>query len=193
MVKAREFQHESYTKWMNFFYVAEAAVLFAYIKSNPDWHIQLSLLGFVFSLLAYLSCRGFYFWTHNWIDQIYRLEREFKVEHRIYSTFSKNTKDESNILRLLEPANLSTSKLTILFFLLIYWLWSFLLARNSLEAIHLIPKDLHVNSLVFCVCTAGLLLIVSFFIVYVFRKKLETHWLNENDFDRWINCRNERV
>ena len=73
MVIAREFQHESYTKWMNFFYVAEAAVLFAYIKSNPDWHIQLSLLGFVFSLLAYLSCRGFYFWTHNWIDQIYRL------------------------------------------------------------------------------------------------------------------------
>jgi hypothetical protein len=190
MIRARDFHHESYTKWMNFFYIAEAAVLLAYTNSH-DNSPMLSLLGFLFSLLGYLSCRGHYFWTHNWIDQLYRLERNFDKELRVYSTFSLNTKKESKILRPLEPANLSTSKLTLTFFLLIFFLWTILLTHNFLKAIHCDLKGPQIYFWMVCTVISILLLIASLVIINTkrCRKHLETHWLN-SEVERDIECRN---
>ena len=195
MIHARDFHHDSHTKWMNFFYVAEAAVLFAYINYTHSDHarLMLSLLGFAFSLLAYLSCKGFYFWTYNWTDQVYRLEKHFIKELRVYSIFSENTEDDdSSIVQPLKPANLSTSKLTILFFLLIYFVWTILLARNFL-----IVKDAKAdvwgtNFLTHCGLLTCLFLAISLLAVYLCRPWLKSNWFIMDEKERKIVCRDKK-
>lgn len=193
MIHARDFHHESYTKWMNLFYIAEGAVLYAYSMSH-DNRLMLSLLGFAVSLLGYLSCKGYYFWTHNWIDQLYRLERNFDRELRVYSIFSDETqKKDNSILHPLKPADLSTSKLTLMFFLLIFVMWTFLLTRNFLKAIHWDFKGQPLLFFMLCAIVAVLLVIVSLKIINIKRysKQLETHWLNNKD-ERDIECRDKK-
>lgn len=134
MIQARNFHFDHFNKWMNFFYVADAAILYAYanIKTEAiELKPLLSIFGLIISFWGYLSCKGYYFWIYNWIKLIARHEKKLKKEYRIYSIFSKETEMKNDsMLNPLNSANVSTSKITLLFFLTICIIWSYLLVHS---------------------------------------------------------------
>ncbi len=131
-IDARDKLNDNYHKWMNFYYVANGAILVAittlFNKNERDNGIfLLSLMGIFICLLWNFSCKGYYYWSNNWINIIITLEKKVTKDNNdllVYSAFSKRVIDaETNSWLPLRPANISTPKVTLLFstFSVIAW------------------------------------------------------------------------
>lgn len=123
-IGARDKLNDNYHKWMTFYYVANGAVLVAitslFDKTKTDNGIFiLSLIGIFICLLWNLSCKGYYYWSNSWIDIIIELENKVTKGDKtlyVYSAFSQKMVDKEIYSWLpLNPANISTPKLTLLF------------------------------------------------------------------------------
>ena len=92
-IAARNFHLDHSNKWMTYYYVAVAAIFVAFynLKDSDNSNLIYGLLslGFLVSVLWHLSCKGYYFWTKNWLDIVLKFERQLYEEQAIYSLFSK--------------------------------------------------------------------------------------------------------
>ena len=107
---------------MTFYYVANGAVLVAittlFSKQGLDKGIfLLSLIGVLICIIWNLSCKGYYYWSNSWINLIIELEKKvFDKDNLVYGAFSKNIAvNEKPTWHILEPKNISTPKLTLIF------------------------------------------------------------------------------
>ena len=127
-IAARNFHYENFNKWMNFFYVAVGAIFIAYYNVKDDeLKPMLSLFGLIVSFLGYLSCKGYYYWIYNWTWQLIRFENELEEKYKVYSVISEEVKKPlDKMLNPLNSANISTSKMSLIFFLIICSVWSYL-------------------------------------------------------------------
>ncbi|MCG9899094.1 MAG: hypothetical protein MH132_03755 [Hydrotalea sp.] len=122
-IDARERLNDNYHKWMTFYYVANGAILVAITtlasKSDNDKGIfVLALIGIFICILWNLSCKGYYYWSSNWINIILMLEKKVIEEetNMVYSVFSKKVVDGEKYSSLpIHSANISTPKLTLIF------------------------------------------------------------------------------
>lgn len=142
LITARNFHYDNYNKWMTYFYVAIGALFVGYytlISSNVknlDNEILLLIgLGYLISILWFLSAKGYYFWNINFITLVNQCELEdLKLEpnKRVYLTFA-NKKTQNNYFNPISGANISTSKVAILFAYIITVVWGFILLDKLLE------------------------------------------------------------
>ena len=121
-IEARDKLNDNYHKWMTFYYVANGAVLVAittlFSKQGQDKGIFiLSLIGVLICIIWNLSCKGYYYWSNSWINLIIELEKKvFDEENLVYGAFSEKVAvNEKSTWYILEPNNISTPKLTLLF------------------------------------------------------------------------------
>ena len=136
LINARNFHYDNNNKWMTYFYVAIGALFVGYytlLASNCNQKfnnelIVLVLLGYIISLLWYWSSKGYYFWYINFITLVNDCEEnDLKLDpkHRVYYVFA-NKKTQNNYLNPVRGANISTSKISILFSFIIAIVWGVL-------------------------------------------------------------------
>ena len=137
LIKARNFHYDNYNKWMTFFYVAIGALFVGYYtlttssstKNFDKEALILVSLGFAISLLWYWSSKGYYFWNINFITLVNDCEEKdlnLDPKQRVYYVFA-NKKTQNNYLNPVSGANISTSKIAILFSFIITVVWGALL------------------------------------------------------------------
>jgi len=122
-IDARDKLNDNYHKWMTFYYVANGAILVAittlYKEEGHHEMFPISLIGIVICIFWYLSCKGYNYWSHSWINIIIAHEKRVVKHHpelMVYSVFSKDiAKKENKSWQPTQPANISTPKLTMLF------------------------------------------------------------------------------
>jgi len=130
-IEARDKLNDNYHKWMTFYYVANGAVLVAittlFSKHGHDNGIfLLSLIGVLICMFWNLSCKGYYYWSNSWMNLIIDLEKKvFDEENLIYGAFSeKIAVNEKPPWYILEPNNISTPKLTMIFSFTAFTCWT---------------------------------------------------------------------
>jgi len=138
IINARNFHYENFNKWLTYFYVAIGSLFIGYctilatnldIVNKKQLELLILGLGFLVSLLWYWSSKGYYFWNINFISLVNYYEKEFlnlKEEERLYSVFA-NKNEQNNFFNPIKGANISTSKVAILFAFLITNVWGFLI------------------------------------------------------------------
>tara|TARA_A100000171_G_C2137837_1_gene151850 strand:+ start:2806 stop:3468 length:663 start_codon:yes stop_codon:yes gene_type:complete len=133
IVAARNFHYENFNKWMTYFYVATGAIFVGYItlitnSATKDLHnIQTAVLvlGYISGLVLYWSSKGYYFWNINFIMLVNHYEKDllkWDSDTSIYSVLA-NKKVQNNYWSPVSGANISTSKIAILFAFLISIGW----------------------------------------------------------------------
>lgn len=130
-IDARDKLNDNYHKWMTFFYVANGAILVAittlFSKQSQDKGIfLLSLIGVLICMIWNLSCKGYYYWSNSWINIIIKLEKEvFGEDNLVYGAFSEKVAvNEKPAWHILEPNNISTPKLTLIFSFTSFICWT---------------------------------------------------------------------
>lgn len=132
IVNARNFHYENFNKWMTYYYVAVAAIFVGFYSiedSNNTSKFWLLAVGYIVSVLWHLSCKGYYFWIKYWTAQLLKMEES--NNYAVYSVFSESVKKKDNkLLNPFQSANISTSKVTLLFSFSIAVTWLFLILNN---------------------------------------------------------------
>lgn len=132
IVNARNFHYENFNKWMTSYYVAVAAIFVGFYSiedSNNTSKFWLLAVGYIVSVLWHLSCKGYYFWIKHWTAQLLKMEES--NNYAVYSVFSESVKKKDNkLLNPFQSANISTSKVTLLFSFSIAVTWLFLILNN---------------------------------------------------------------
>ncbi|WP_379968917.1 hypothetical protein [Epilithonimonas sp. UC225_85] len=130
-IEARHKLNDDFHKWMTFYYVANGAILISlnavYQKNivDNDSLLLLSLLGIITSILWNFSCKGYYYWSSNWIKLIKKFEKEVYGDKLVYGFFSNEVKEgEKLIFYPFASKNISTPKLTMLFSLISIISWT---------------------------------------------------------------------
>jgi hypothetical protein len=140
LINARNFHYENFNKWMTYFYVAIGALFVGYytISTHNDLIVEkitLLSLGYITSLFWYWSSKGYYFWNINFITLINDCEEKslnLKAKDRVYFVFANTTK-QNNYWSPISGANISTSKIAILFSFIVSIVWSVLLSLKLTE------------------------------------------------------------
>lgn len=143
LIEARNFHYDNFSKWASYFYIAIGALFVAYYsivgsdigstKMNMYQKDMLTyavlVLGYILSMLWYWSTKGYYYWNINFIMLVNYYEKEifkFEKHERIYSIFA-NKREQNFYSSPVHGANLSTSKIAILFAYIITVTWGLLL------------------------------------------------------------------
>jgi len=134
IINARNFHYENFNKWMTYYYVAIAAIFVGFYSiedCNAASKIWLLVIGYIVSFLWHLSCKGYYFWVKHWTAQLLKIEKE--NNYSVYSVFTDLVKkNENKLLNPLQSANISTSKVTLLFSFCILTTWLFLIFNDKI-------------------------------------------------------------
>jgi len=135
-INARNNHYDNFNKWMTYFYVAIGSVFLGYSAKDCDFKVELSLCGFVISILWHLSCKGYYLWVINWIELVKLYENELELPIGVYAPFNKQLlKKETSFLNPIKPANISTSKITLLFSYGSSLMWAWLFTKGIFSLI----------------------------------------------------------
>lgn len=137
-IQARNFHYENFSKWMTYFYIAIGALFVGYYNMGNDPRFEilpllLSVFGYIVSLLLYWCSKGYYYWNINFITLVNNYEKEIlkiKEEESVYSVFA-NKERQNNYISPISGANISTSKVAILFAFLISVVWGIIVILET--------------------------------------------------------------
>ncbi len=170
LITARNFHYENFNKWLTFFYVAIGSVFLGYysdgIKTVPHGQLLLNILGLIISLMLHWSAKGYYYWEINWIMLIHDHEKQFTPDDKVYGCFA-NKSANNDYFTITKGANISTSKISLVFSFIIASIWAYLLINEVLS------KSLHMTALYyqpFFILLSFLLVICSGIIPMLFLK-----------------------
>lgn len=127
LIKARNFHYENLNRWLITFYAIIGALFVALYHihgSHPLMELCVAIVGYVVSIAALLSGKGYYYWETNWMILIHHFEKVNLAhkEDRVYSVFA-NKHANNCICNPIAGANISTSKvaLAITTFIVVLW------------------------------------------------------------------------
>ena len=131
LIDARNFHYNNLNKWLMSFYAIIAALFVAFYKLYPgDIVIVIASLGYIVSLGALLSGKGYYYWEYKWIERLYRFEKlVLKYNHddkQVYSALS-NKKKHDNPYCPTDGANISTTQIALFVTSCITVAWGFII------------------------------------------------------------------
>lgn len=145
-IAARNYNYDNYNKWMNYFVLLIGAIFVAYTSNRvvgssksetiDPLRVILGILGYLFSVLWYLSNKGFYYWLKSYMSLVHKMEEEMYGANSdrlrklaVYTVFSG--KSSGNEQRSpLSSSNISSSKIAILMAYLVAVAWFVELARQ---------------------------------------------------------------
>lgn len=132
LIKARNFHYNNLNKWLITFYAIIGALFLALHTLHADEHLHrhmelcVAIVGYVVSIGAILSIKGYYYWETNWIMLIHHFEKVYLAKEpkdmRVYSVFA-NQKVNDEISSVRQGANISTSKVALVITSFIAWMW----------------------------------------------------------------------
>jgi len=138
LIRARNFHYDNFNKWTTYFYIAIGALFVGYctlLNAEKDTSLPIKMvliLGYFTSLLWYWSSKGYYYWNINFITLVNECEEkdlDLKKDERVYFTFAnKNT--QNNYFIPTSGANISTSKIAILFAFIVSIFWGVLIVQE---------------------------------------------------------------
>lgn len=141
LIRARNFHYDNFNKWTTYFYIAIGALFVGYctlLNSENEASLPIKMvliLGYFTSLLWYWSSKGYYYWNINFITLVNDCEEKdlgLKKDERVYFTFAnKNT--QNNYFKPTSGANISTSKIAILFAFVVAIFWGILIVQEFFE------------------------------------------------------------
>lgn len=138
LIAARNYHYDNLNKWLMTFYVIIGALLIAFYNLYPrNIAMLVAILGYVISIGAFLSIKGYFYWEVNWITLIHHFEKvHFKSnDDRVYSVFAN--KGTNNSLNPIKGANVSTTKVALVMTTLIIVVWGIILVFMG---INYLPK-----------------------------------------------------
>lgn len=138
LIAARNYHYDNLNKWLMTFYVIIGALLIAFYNLYPrNIAMLVAILGYVISIGAFLSIKGYFYWEVNWITLIHHFEKvHFKSnDDRVYSVFAN--KETNNSLNPIKGANVSTTKVALVMTTLIIVVWGIILVFMG---INYLPK-----------------------------------------------------
>lgn len=140
LIDARNFHYENLNKWMITFYAIIGALFLALYTLHASDHLHrhmelcVAIVGYVVSLGALLSIKGYYYWEYHWIERLYRFERQvYHYDHdemQVYSAFADKVKHD-NPKHLIDSANVSTTKVSLFITLFVTVLWGMIIIYFS--------------------------------------------------------------
>ena len=140
LIVARNFHYENLNKWLITFYAIIGALFLALYTLHTSEHLHrhmelcVAIVGYVVSLGALLSIKGYYYWEYHWIERLYRFERQvYHYDHdemQVYSAFADKVKHD-NPKRLIDSANVSTTKVSLFITLFVTVLWGMMIIYFS--------------------------------------------------------------
>ena len=125
LIEARNFHYNNLNKWLMTFYVILGALFVAfYTVKGLENQVIVAIVGYIVSIAALLSGKGYYYWETNWIMLVHDFERRHieSQEDRVYSVFA-NMSANNSICCPTKGANISTSKVALAITAFISWLW----------------------------------------------------------------------
>lgn len=144
LITARNFHYNNLNKWLMTFYVMIGALfvaLWTLHKSEVSHrHMELcvAVVGYIVSIAAWLSGKGYYYWETNWIMLIHHFEQvNFDCkDDMVYSVFANKSVNNS-LCCPVSGANVSTSKVALAITTFITILWGMI---ATYLGINLLPK-----------------------------------------------------
>lgn len=136
-IAARNYNYDNYNKWMNYFVLLIGAIFVAYTSGQVEGEtrIILGILGYILSVLWYLSNKGFYYWMKSYMSLVHKMElamfslsRADSSTQGVYAVF--DGKEKHNKCCFLSSSNISSSKVAILMAYLVAVAWFVELARQ---------------------------------------------------------------
>ena len=179
LIEARNFHYNNLNKWLMSFYAIIAALFVALYKLYGDDSHQLmelcvAIVGYVVSIAALLSGKGYYYWETNWIMLVHYFEkmylkdstadahkenRELQFRNRVYSVFA-NFNVNNNIMIPTAGANISTTRVALAITWFISMLW-------GLIVVYLGIKKLYCECIETVRCRVVVAGLISFFVTQV--------------------------
>ena len=166
LINARNYHYDNLNKWLMTFYVIIGALLVAFYNLYPhNIAMLVAILGYVISIGAFLSIKGYFYWEVNWIMLIHHFEKvHFKSkDERVYSVFAN--KGTNNSLNPIKGANVSTTKVALVMTTVIIVVWGMIflyMGINYLPKLHVEIPSKSVNIILAfigsCIMTVVLLL-----------------------------------
>jgi len=140
LIKARNFHYENLNKWLITFYAIIGALFLALYTLHASEHLHrhmelcIAIVGYVVSLGALLSIKGYYYWEYHWIERLYRFERQvYHYDHdelQVYSAFADKIKHNKPRC-LIDSANVSTTKVSLFITAFVTVLWGMMVIYFS--------------------------------------------------------------
>ncbi len=165
LIAARNYHYDNLNKWLMSFYVIIGALLVAFYNLYPkNIAALIAVLGYVISIGAFLSIKGYFYWEVNWITLIHHFEKaHFKSkDERIYSVFAN--KKANNSLNPVKGANVSTTKVALVITTCIIVIWGMIVIFMGINCLSnfkiVIPEKLITMIIAFvvsCIMTVVLL------------------------------------
>ena len=125
LIDARNYHYDNLNKWLMTFYVILGALFVAFYKMYPsNMAIIVAVLGYVVSVGALLSCKGYFYWEVDWIMLIHHFEKvNFKKkDDRVYSVFG-NVKTNNSFCCPITGASVSTTKVALAITTIVAVVW----------------------------------------------------------------------
>lgn len=140
LIDARNFHYENLNKWLLTFYAIIGALFVALWTLHKEaalhqyMELCIAIVGYVVSVGAILSIKGYYYWETNWIMLVHHFEKvniENK-EDRVYSVFANKSINNSACCPI-SGANISTSKVALAITWFISQVWGMIVIYFFLD------------------------------------------------------------
>lgn len=134
LIDARNFHYENFNKWSLYFYAIIAALFVGYynVEDSVLLSMVIAVVGYIVSMCCHLSGKGYYYWEINWIKLIMHYEKQvwpLKKEESVYSIVA-NEKGLSNYWCIIQGANISSSKLSLIVSFTITCAWAIMIVMQ---------------------------------------------------------------
>lgn len=134
LINARNFHYENLNKWLITFYAIIGALFLAFYtlyskKAETEVEIIVAIVGYIVSIAALLSIKGYFYWEYNWIEKLYRFEKNvmgFKGDEQVYSSIINKEKHDIPCCPI-NSANVSTTKVALFVTFGVAVAWGFIL------------------------------------------------------------------
>lgn len=130
LIAARNYHYDNLNKWLMTFYVIIGALFVAFYSVKGEYQIIVAAVGYVVSLSAWLSTKGYSYWENIWIEKLHRFEKNilrYKGEMQVYSYDNVDTDIHDYPFHPFKGANISTTKVAVFMTTFITIAWGFLI------------------------------------------------------------------
>ncbi len=146
LINARNLHYDNLNKWLMSFYVIIGALFVAmqaiHIGDHPHRYFELgiAIAGYIVSIAAFLSCKGYYYWETNWIMLVHDYEERkiARLEDRTYGVFG-NMEANKSLWNPIMGANVSTTKVALAMTSIITVLWGAIIIYFSINLLEWFP------------------------------------------------------
>ena len=149
LIAARNYHYDNLNKWLMSFYVIIGALFVAFYTlyskgAKTDIEITVAVVGYVVSLSAWLSGKGYGYWENKWMEKIHNFEKnvlKYKKDMQVYTNEDDEDKHDCRY-NPTKGANVSTTKVAIFMTGIVTIAWGFLIMMLCLPITCLTKKVL---------------------------------------------------